>query len=285
MDQYACVNGISIRYRLEGQKTGRTLVLIHGVGGRLEDWNGVVDQLGSKYRIVRLDMRGHGSSDKPAGPYFLDQVATDISELLNSLGIRRSILVGNSLGGLVAQAFALSYSDQLDALVILAGIAGRNEEEKRRVLERLAVVESGEAGLHFEKSLSRWFTEDFVRNNPERIATMKRRNEENDPLAYAAAYRMLATNDLADQLHRISVPTLIATGEFDIGSSPRMARLMHESIVGSKLHIFEGLRHGVVAEAPRKVAALIDRFLDELPSSSRPGHVGHGQHGKSQPFG
>jgi pimeloyl-ACP methyl ester carboxylesterase len=285
MDQYVRANGISMRYRLDGQKTGRTLVLVHGVGGRLEDWNGVVDQFGSKYRIVRVDMRGHGSSDKPVGPYLLDVVATDISKLLNSLGVRRSVLVGNSLGGLVAQAFALLYPDQLDALVILAGIADRTQEEKQRVLERLAIVEAGEPGSHFDKSLSRWFTDEFVRSNPERIANMKLRNQENDPRAYAAAYRMLATNDLADQLHKISVPTLIATGEFDIGSSPRMARVMHERVVGSKLHIFEGLRHGIVAEAPAKVASIIDRFLDELPNSNRPEHVDRGQHGKSQPFG
>ena len=84
---------------------------------------------------------------------------------------------------------------------------------------------------------------------------------ENDPRCYAAAYRVLATTDLAGELGRIRTPTLIVTGEGDVGSSPRMARLMHDRIPGSRLQILPGLRHSLLIEAPELVARLVEEFL------------------------
>ena len=84
---------------------------------------------------------------------------------------------------------------------------------------------------------------------------------ENDPRAYAAAYHVLATTDLADEASRIRVPTLIVTGEGDIGSNPRMARLLHARIPGSELEILPGLRHAILIEAPATVAWLLDAFF------------------------
>ncbi len=83
----------------------------------------------------------------------------------------------------------------------------------------------------------------------------------NPQTLYAAAYRVLATTDLIDELPRIQAPTLVATGEGDIGSNPRMARLMHERIPGSRLEILPGLRHSILVEAPEAVARLLAGFL------------------------
>ena len=98
-------------------------------------------------------------------------------------------------------------------------------------------------------------------NNPELIKAYGRQNRSNDPKAYASAYRVLAQTDLADELYAITAPTLVATGDGDVGSNTRMAKLMHERIPGSSLHIFENLRHSILAEAPDRVAALIRGFL------------------------
>ena len=84
---------------------------------------------------------------------------------------------------------------------------------------------------------------------------------ENDPRAYAAAYHVLATTDLADEAPRVRVPTLIVTGENDVGSNPRMARLLHERIPGSRLEILPGLRHAILVEAPAAVARLLTGFF------------------------
>ena len=176
-------------------------------------------------------------------------------------GIARSHVAGHSLGGLIGQGFALDRPERLDRLVLLSTVAGRNAEERERVEQRLAMVASGIPGAHFENSLSRWYTDDFLKNNPAVIAAEAALNRRNDPAAYAAAYRVLARTDLADRLHEITAQTMVATGDGDIGSNTRMARLIHERIAGSSLHVFANLRHNVLIEAPRQVARLLGGFL------------------------
>ncbi|MBM3523899.1 MAG: alpha/beta fold hydrolase [Alphaproteobacteria bacterium] len=260
-DRWAEVGGLRVRYRDEG--AGPALVLVHGVGSRLDSWNGVVDALGGRWRTIRMDLRGHGRSDKPAGPYSLYDFTGDIAGLLDVVGVERCHLAGFSLGGLIAQGFALRHPERLDRLVLLSTVAGRNEEERQKVAARLDMVASGIAGDHFRNSVSRWFTEAWIAANPEAIARAEAENKENDPAAYAAAYRVLATNDLADRLHEITAPTLVATGEFDLGSNTRMAHLMHERIRGSRLHVFLGMKHSILAEIPQEIAARIEAFLAE----------------------
>jgi len=259
MDRFIETNGIRTRYRIDG--AGPELVLVHGVGAQLESWDGVVERLRGRFRCISYDLRGHGATDKPPGPYSIEDFAADAAGLIDALGVARCHLAGFSLGGLIGQRFALDYPDRLDRLVLLSAITGRTEEERARVAARLEIVESGAPGDHFEKSLTRWFTEGFLRDHPDVIAAARTQNQRNDPQAYAAAYRVLATAEMIDELPNIEAPTLVATGEGDLGSTPRMSRLMHDRIAGSELHILAGLRHSILAEAPDRVSALLGEFL------------------------
>ena len=236
-------------------------MLIHGVGAYLEAWDGVVAELGGGFAILRYDLRGLGESTKLAGPYELSDFVEDLEAVLAHVEFDTCHVVGHSLGGLIAQGFALAHPERVNRLAIISGVAGRTEEERARVAKRLAVVGSGIAGEHFRRSVDRWFTPEFQRANPELIDQLEARNSQNDPQCYAAAYRVLAETDLADELHRIEAPTLVMTGEFDQGSNPRMAGVMHERIAGSKLKILPGLRHSIRVEAPAIVAGELRSFL------------------------
>jgi pimeloyl-ACP methyl ester carboxylesterase len=256
-------NGIALRFQVEGN--GVPLVLVHGVGNRLDAWDGVAARLSDRFRLVRYDLRGHGESDKPPGPYRIEDFAEDLRGLIDGLGLERVHLAGFSLGGLVAQAFALSYPKRLNRLALISTVAGRTEAESARVLERLSLVDGGIPGDHFRRSLDRWFTDEFRQAHPELIEQYAQRNQANDPASYAAAYRVLATTDLADRLPEITAPTLVMTGEHDQGSNPRMARLMHERIAGSQLHILPRLRHSILIEAPDQVSAILGDFFMGKP--------------------
>ena len=251
--------GPATRYRLEGE--GLPLVLVHGVGSRLEAWDGVVARFGPGFRVLRYDLRGHGLSGKPPGPYVLDDFVADLSALLDHVEIDRCHLAGFSLGGLIAQGFALAHPARLDKLALLSTVAGRTDEEKARVRARLETVDSGVSGAHFRKSLDRWFTQEFQQAHPEVIERLADQNRQNDPAAYAAAYRVLAESDLAARLHEIAAPSLVMTGEGDIGSNPRMARLMAECIPRAELKILPGLRHSILTEAPDLVAEALETFF------------------------
>ena len=139
--------------------------------------------------------------------------------------------------------------------------SGRTDEEKGRVRARLETVDSGVSGAHFRKSLDRWFTPAFQQAHPEVIERLAEQNRQNDPAAYAAAYRVLAEGDLAARLHEIEAPSLVMTGEGDIGSNPRMARLMAKRIPRAELKILPGLRHSILTEAPGVVAEALEMFL------------------------
>jgi 3-oxoadipate enol-lactonase len=253
------VNGIALRCAIEGD--GEPLALIHGVGASLDVWDDVASRLRGRYRIVRYDQRGHGQSEKVPGPYTVEGFAGDLRALLDALGIRRAHVAGHSLGGLVAQSFALDYPDRVRKLALISTVAGRTEEERRRVQQRLAMVATGIAGDHFRASLDRWFTDEFRAANPKLLEAYAARNQANNPACYAAAYRVLAETDLVDRLREITAATLVITGEHDEGSNPRMARLMHERIKGSTLRILPMLRHSILVEAPDVVAEALTSFF------------------------
>ncbi len=248
-------------YKLEGE--GPCLTLVHGVGSYLESWDGVVERLGSRYRTLRYDLRGHGHSAKVPGPYSLDDFVADLRNLLDHLEIERTLLAGFSLGGLIAQAFALAEPARVGKLVLVSTVAGRSEAERARVLQRAGTLADKGAAAHLTEAVDRWFTADFIARHPEVLEARRRRSLENDPDCYAAAYRVLAESDLAGRLSEIAAPSLVMTGEADVGSTPRMAKVIADRIPDCRLHILPGLKHSVLLEAPDQVAEAMRAFLAE----------------------
>lgn len=262
------VDGVRLAYRLQGEGP-RELVCIHGVGSYLEAWQGAINALGRGFRVLSFDLRGHGRSERVKGRYEIDDFVGDVLALADHVGFARFDLAGFSLGGLIAQRLALTHPPRLRRLVLLATVAGRTAEERARVAERLAALQAGERGAHYDASLSRWLSEDFQARHPALVDELRRRNARNDPDCYAAAYRVLAQTDFGGLIDQIAMPTLIATGECDAGSNPRMARYMHERIPDSRLAILPNLRHSLLNEAPEQVAALMRAFLIDSGEAAR----------------
>lgn len=201
------------------QGTGDDLVLIHGVGSNLQSWDDIAEKLALRYRVLRYDLRGHGRSDKPAGPYTIELFADDLKAILDCVGVQRAHVVGFSLGGLIAQAFALKFPRLPRKLGILSAVANKSPAEMQRLKKRADDLERFGPTATIEDALERWFTPEFREANPalikERIAT----GSNNDPKAYAAAYRAFVETDLGPHLHKIQQRTLIMTGENDPGSN------------------------------------------------------------------
>jgi pimeloyl-ACP methyl ester carboxylesterase len=122
-------------------------------------------------------------------------------------------------------------------LALFATVAGRTPAERRAIPARAETLVAGGATGTVEAALERWYTPEFRAAHPEIVTQTRERVLRNDPAGHAAAYRVFAEGDLLEQLHHIRCPTLIATGEHDSGSTPEMARRMHERIAGSQLVI------------------------------------------------
>lgn len=255
------VDGVSFNYVEEGD--GDPVILVHGVGSRLQSWDGVLRNMGTGRRYVRCDLRGHGGSARVPGPYTLAQMAGDVMALADHLGLESFALVGFSLGGLIAQRIAVDHGERLSALALISTVAGRTPEERERVLARRDTLKADGPLVHLVNSVERWFTPEFIAANPEMIERRRKDAMLNDPDCYLAAYDVLAGCDLVDELGAIRVPSLVMTGEKDIGSSERMARVMHARIAGSELVILPHLKHSILLEAPGLVAGHLERFLTE----------------------
>lgn len=259
--------GPDIRYLAEG--SGPVVTLVHGVGANLQSWDEVAARMRSHYRLVRMDLAGHGGSGPITGSRTLEDFAGDVRLVWDHLGIDRTHLAGFSLGGLIAQSLALSDAGRIDRLIILSAVAGRTDEERAKVVARLTLLKEGGIAAVTAAAEERWFTAEFRRRDPERVAQRMRELLANDPQSYAAAYTVFATSDLGNRIDAIRKPTLISTGEHDVGSNVRMARMMHAAIAGSHLHILPGLRHSVLVEAPQLVADMFIHFLEQGSAQTR----------------
>jgi pimeloyl-ACP methyl ester carboxylesterase len=252
-------NAPMLRWWDEG--AGPTAMLIHGVGAAGTSWDLIAPALTSRFRVLRLDLRGHGKSGHIAGALTLDDFVQDVVDVMDAAGAADTHIVGFSLGGLIAQGFALQQPHRVNKLVVLSAVAGRTDEERARVRTRLGILQEQGIAAITHAAQERWFTPAFIAAHPDLVQRRMQQLQNNHQPSYAAAYTVFSTNDLGDRLHAIEAPTLIATGEHDVGSNTRMARFMHEQIKGSKLEILPNLRHSILVEAPDLIARLVGSYL------------------------
>jgi pimeloyl-ACP methyl ester carboxylesterase len=251
-------DGMRIHYRREG--AGDPVMLVHGVGADLQSWDDIATRLAKRYTIIRADLRGHGQSGRMTDCTMADFVS-DVEALADINQIDRFALVGFSLGGLIAQHCALAFPQRLKQIVLISTVAQRTPEERRRVVERAALLRRDGIMAVTGAASERWFTPEFKERNPDRVAQRLAELAANDLPSYVAAYTVFGTADEGIPLANIRTPTLVMTGEDDPGSNPRMAQTLHAEIEGSKLEIFPKLRHSVLLEAPDLISDRIERFL------------------------
>lgn len=239
------------------------VMLIHGVGADGTSWDQIAAALASEFRVLRLDLRGHGYSGHIEGALTLDDFVQDVVDVMDACPAPAAHIVGFSLGGMIAQDIALQHVRRVHRLVLLSAVAGRTAEERERVRTRLAILQDQGIAAIAGAAQERWFTPGFIARHPDLVARRMGQLRANHAPSYAAAYTVFSTSDLGERLHAIRAPTLIATGEDDIGSNTRMARFMHTQIEGSRLEILPNLRHSILVEAPQLVTRLVRDFLRE----------------------
>lgn len=257
------VNGISINYEITGN--GQTLVLIHGLGSSTQAWETIVPLLSRHYQVLTWDVRGHGQSDKPAGSYSADLFASDLANLLRTLGIGSAFVLGHSMGGVISLRFALDFPDLCAALIVSSSSAEVNPEATRRWEELTAIIlEKGMEAVASDPT--RMFSKGFVERNPAVAQETARKNLTNDPGCYARAALAISKYNYNEELGRIGCPTLIIVGDQDVttppGGSVRMSRL----IPGSKLIIFKDCGHLSYVEQPEVFSQAVLDFLGEVSS-------------------
>src|ERR1700736_545638 len=145
---------------------GPPVMLIHGVGADGTSWDQITTALAPEFRILHLDLRGHGKSGHIEGALTLDDFVRDVVDVLDACAVPAADIVGFSLGGLIAQGIALHHADRVRRLVLLSAVAGRTAEERERVQSRLAILREQGIAAITGAAQERWFTPAFIARNP-----------------------------------------------------------------------------------------------------------------------
>lgn len=247
-------------YRLDGPAGAPVITLTHPLGATLALWDDHVPALTKQYRVLRYDVRGHGGSDIPPGPYTLEQMAGDLEELLRSLGIPGTHFVGVSMGGLIGMTAALSHPRLIRSLVLCDTTACYGPGLRPMWEDRIRVAETeGMTAALVDRTMDIWFTAPFRAREKDTVKRVAAMLERSDPRGYAAAIHAIGFVDLTERIAAVRCPTLVVVGEQDPGTPPAMARVIHERIADAQLLVLSGAAHCAVVEA-------CDRFLPALLS-------------------
>ncbi len=247
----ARVNDIELNYKLEGDGED-TIVLVNGLADDLETWVLQVDDfLAAGYRVLRFDNRGIGSSSKPAGPYSSRMLADDAKALVDSLGITGFHLMGVSMGGMIAQEYALAYPADLRSVTFACTYAAPGPFCSRMfsMWADMAPV----LGVPFVmRDVTLWaFTVPFFEQRTAELEEFEiaMRYMDQPVHAYLAQLAVIQAHDTASRLGEITTPSLVLAGEEDILIPVALSRRIHEGIPGSEWATTKG-GHGCIWEHP-----------------------------------
>ncbi len=247
---YATIDGLQLHYTLEGQ--GSDLILIHGLGGSVRDWDHIAPTVAKHHRVLCWDVRGFGASDKPPGPYSAQLFAKDLAGLCRVVGISHAHIVGISMGGVVAQRFTLDFPELVRSLTLMSTSSEVGEQAQKGWLKLADTVEQRGFPSNPEGG-SRAFSAGFVQANPEQVKTLAVRTATNDPRAYAAAARAVGVYNWTNELERIQVPTLILQGLADVLTPPGGSVKLSRGIRRSRLLMIPECGHAMTTEKPEVV--------------------------------
>ena len=256
------VNGIDINYELEGDGP-ETIVLINGLADDLTTWFGQVPAfLEAGYRVLRFDNRGIGKSARPKGPYTTALMAQDAKALVDSLKINDFHLVGVSMGGMIAQEYALAYGGDLRSLSLCCTYAAPGPFASRmfKVWQDMAPVMGVPTVM---RDVTLWaFTQDFFLTQEATLkefeAAMAALDQPVD--VYLSQLHAIQVHDTRDRLKNIKAPTMVLAGEDDILIPMNLSKELHSLIPGAAFATAKG-GHAFLWEFPEPFNNAVLRFI------------------------
>ena len=238
------------------------VLMVHAIGCDHRMWDAVAAALEQRYRIVRMDVRGHGKSPVTAGPYSLQQLARDAAAVLDAHHIERAHWVGLSMGGMIGQAFALEHAARLGRLVIANTTSSYGPDGAKMWDARIkAVAEGGMAAIK-DMVMGRYFSDAFRASHPEVVAETAKRFLATPAEGYIACCNAIRELGFTADLPRIHARTLVIAGEMDAGTPVSMSEAIASRITGSRLAVIAGAAHLSAVEKPTEFAALVQGFLE-----------------------
>ena len=255
---------VSLYYELSGVGGDNLIVLSNSIGSNLHMWDKVLPRFEGAHRVLRYDMRGHGRSGIPPGPYTMDQLGSDLLYLLDHLGIERAHICGLSIGGMIAIWIGIHAPRRVGRLILANTAARIGSVELWN--QRIAMART--EGMHAlaRMTLARWFTRPYIDSHPDEMEMIFAMISATRAEAYEASCCALRDTDLRKDIASIDAPALIISGTEDPATPPADGRAIQAAIPGSQ-YIELPASHLSAWERPDDFAAAALKFLNSEENS------------------
>jgi 3-oxoadipate enol-lactonase len=248
-----------LHHRLDGPPGAPVLVLSGSLGTDLSMWDAPAATLSRRFRTLRYDLRGHGQSGVPPGPYAMSDLGEDLLALMDELEFERAALCGLSIGGMISMWIAANAPARVTRLVVCCSSAYLGPDAGYG--ERAAAVRRDGIEPIADAVLERWFTLRFARERPEVVQDMRARLCSTPAEGYAGCCEAIDGMDLRGALGVIRAPTLVVAGEEDPATPPAHGEAIAEAVADAELTILPDAAHLAPVEHPEDATAVILDFL------------------------
>jgi len=245
---------------LTGPQDGAPLVLIHALGTSAAIWDDLLPLLPPTLRILRFDLRGHGASDVPPGPYAMGALIRDTERLMDHFALRDAVVLGLSIGGLIAQGLAVKRLDLVRAMILsnTAAKIGRPEQWQ----DRIAAIRAGGMSALHDATMERWLGRKW-QDNPA-LPRLSKLFLNTNPEGWSGCASAIAGTDFYETTATLTLPTLAIAGANDASTPPDLIRETADLIKGHRFALIRKAGHIPPVERPAEYAAVITQFLTEI---------------------
>ncbi|THB73925.1 MAG: alpha/beta hydrolase [Gammaproteobacteria bacterium] len=268
---YTSNNGVNIYFETYGE--GEPIVLIRGLGGTVSGWASQVRHLSDDYQTILIDNRGAGESDKPDEEYSLDIFALDLKSVLDEIGIKKTHILGLSMGGFIVQRFYSLYPEMVQSMTL--GCTGTGLSDPAHImftpeLEEILNTERTDENRDYliSKMNEYFFHPEFAKNNQKfmEMVFLDAKNKKQPAHAYMRQFKACYSDThLSPLLKNINVPTSILHGDEDVVVPIENAHFLHQNIEGSELNIFHKAGHMFFLEKEQEFNSTVREFIQRHP--------------------
>ncbi len=257
--QFIKPGSVAIHYAAKGDPAHTALVFSNSLGTDLRIWDRVAPAFEDDFFVVRYDKRGHGLSDAPPAPYTLDEHVSDLIALMDALDVRRAVICGDSVGGLIAQGVAARDVDRVQALVLCDTAARIGDAETWN--GRIEAAGKGGIEALADATMQRWFAPAYRDAHAVEVSGWRNMLVRTPLAGFLGTMMAIRDADLTEDTDGISVPALVVVGEHDGSTPPDVVRGLSDLIDESEFHVIDGAGHLPCIDSSDKLVRLMRQFL------------------------